>query len=47
MVVRREFLDTDEGETLLEILRGEVFRKEVAAFSGNDYRDLGKIVAEV
>ena len=47
LTVRREFLDTDEGETMLEILRSEAFRKEVAPFSGNDYRDLGKIVAEV
>ncbi len=47
LVVHREFLETDEGETLLEILRSEAFRKEVLPFSGNDYRDLGKIVAEV
>ena len=47
LAVHREFLDTDEGEKLLEILRSDVFRKEVAPFSGNDYRDLGKIVAEV
>ena len=47
LAVHRELLDTDEGETLLDILRSEAFRKEVAPFSGNDYRDLGKIVAEV
>ena len=47
LVVHREFLETDEGETLLEILRSEAFRKEVLPFSGNDYHDLGKIVAEV
>ncbi len=47
LAVRREFLETDEGETMLEVLRSESFRKEVMPFSGNDYRDLGKIVAEV
>jgi len=47
LAVHREFLETDEGETLLEILRSEAFRKEIQAFSGNNYRDLGKIVAEV
>ena len=47
LAVHREFLDTDEGEILLEILRSEAFKKEIKPFSGNDYRDLGKIVAEV
>ena len=47
LAVRRELLDTDEGETLLEILRSEPFKKEIQPFSGNDYHDLGKIVAEV
>lgn len=47
LAVHREFLETDEGETLLEILRSETFKREIRPFSGNDYRDLGKIVAEV
>lgn len=47
LAVHREFLETDEGETLLEILRSEAFVKEIRPFSGNDYRDLGRIVAEV
>ena len=47
LVAHKEFLDTDEGEALLDILRSEAFRKEVQPFSGNDYRDLGKIVVEV
>lgn len=47
LAVHREFLETDEGESLLEILRSESFKKEIVPFSGNDYRDLGKIVAEV
>ena len=47
LAVHKEFLETDEGEALLEILRSEAFKKEILPFSGNDYRDLGKIVAEV
>ncbi|MDO4989955.1 MAG: helix-turn-helix transcriptional regulator [Eubacteriales bacterium] len=47
LAVHREFLETDEGETLLEILRSEAFKKEILPFSGNDYRDLGRIAAEV
>ena len=47
LAVHREFLETDEGETLLEILRSEDFKKEIRPFSGNDCRDLGKIVVEV
>ena len=47
LAVHREFLETDEGETLLEILRSEAFKKEILPFSGNDYRDLGRIMAEV
>ncbi len=47
LVVHTELLETDRGEKLLEVLRSDAFRKEVRPFSGNDYRDLGKIVAEV
>ena len=47
LAVHWELLETDKGEKLLEILRSEAFKKEIRHFSGNDYRDLGKIVAEV
>ncbi|MBQ6481532.1 MAG: helix-turn-helix transcriptional regulator [Anaerolineaceae bacterium] len=47
LAVHREFLETSEGEELLEILRSAPFRKEIRHFTGNDYRDLGKIIAEV
>ena len=47
LAVHKEFLETDEGEAMLEILRSETFKKEILPFSGNDYRDLGRIVAEV
>lgn len=47
LVVHRELLETDEGEELLEILRSDLFKKEIRNFTGNDYKDMGKIVAEV
>jgi len=40
-------LETEAARKLLEILRMAAFRKEIARFSGNDYRDLGKIITEV
>lgn len=47
LVVRREFLETEDAEVLLKILRSGAFQKEIRHFSGNDYRDIGKIIAEV
>ena len=35
------------AQKLLNLLRSKWFRDEVARFSGNDYRDLGKIVDEI
>jgi len=34
-------------QKLLEVLDSAAFRKEVARFSGNHYRDMGKIITEV
>ena len=47
LVIKKEMLETEPVKKLLEILNHPAFRKEVARFSGNDYRDLGKIVTEV
>ena len=47
LVMRREALQTPAGEAILEILRSAAFKKEIRHFTGNDYRDMGKIVAEV
>ena len=47
LVVRRSFLESEAGEKLLTILRSAPFRKEIRHFTGNDYRDMGKILAEV
>ncbi len=46
-VIKKEMLETAAVQKLLKILNDPVFRKEIAHFSGNDYRDLGKIITEV
>ena len=47
LVMRRSFLEDEAGEKLLQILRSVPFKKEIRQFSGNDYRDMGKVIAEV
>ena len=47
LVLRRDARDTPAVEAILEILRSAAFKKEIRHFTGNDYRDMGKIVAEV
>ena len=47
LVIKKELLDTPQVRKLLSILQNPGFRKEIAHFSGNDYRDLGKIITEV
>lgn len=47
LVVRKEIMDTPEIAMMLEVLRDSAFHKEICNFSGNDYRDIGKIIAEV
>ena len=46
-VIKKEMLETDAVQKLIQVLRMPAFRKEIAHFSGNDYRDLGKIICEV
>ena len=46
-VIKKEMLETEAIQKLLKILKNPVFRKEIAHFSGNNYRDLGKIITEV
>ena len=46
-VIKKEQLETPAVKKLLQVLHSPAFRKEIAHFSGNDYRDLGKIIAEV
>ena len=47
LVVKKDMLETESVQKLLKILKDPAFRKEIAHFSGNDYRDLGKIITEV
>ena len=47
LVIKKEFLDDPAVKKLLEVLKDPVFRKEIGHFSGNDHRDLGKIICEV
>ena len=46
-VIKKEMMETESVQKLLAVLRSPAFRREVSHFSGNDYRDLGKIIAEV
>ena len=47
LVVRKDFLETDAADRLLSILRSSAFRKEISHFTGNNYRDIGTLIAEV
>ena len=46
-VIKKENMETEAVQKLLKVLHMPEFRKEIAHFSGNDYRDLGKIITEV
>ena len=46
-VIKKEMMETEAVQKLLAVLRSPAFRGEVSHFSGNDYRDLGKIICEV
>ena len=46
-VIKKELLETSTVKTMLAVMRSPVFQNEVSHFSGNDYRDLGKVIAEV
>jgi len=47
LVIKKELLESEAIKTLLKVLSSPEFQKEISHFSGNDYRDLGKIVGEV
>lgn len=47
LAIKRELLQRSSTQKLLEMMTSPVFREEIVHLSGNDYRDLGKIVAEV
>ena len=47
LVIRRDRLGSGAVQTLLKTMASEAFKKEISHFSGNDFRDLGKIISEV
>lgn len=47
LIIRTDSLEDPAIQKMLLILRSPAFRREIAPFSGNDYRDLGKIIGEV
>lgn len=47
LVIKKENFNDPAVQKLLGILRSRPFREEVSRFTDNDYRDLGKIIAEV
>ena len=46
-VIKKEMMEADAVKKLMHVLHDPAFHKEIAHFSGNDYRDLGKIITEV
>ena len=46
-VIKKETMETEAVQKLLKVLNDPAFHKEIAHFSGNDYRDLGRIITEV
>ena len=46
-VIKKEMLESTAIQKLINVLNDSAFRTEIAHFSGNDYRDLGKIMMEV
>ena len=46
-VIKKENMESEAVRKLMNVLQMPAFRKEIAHFSGNDYRDLGRIITEV
>ena len=46
-VIRKDMMETEAVQQLMKVLHMPAFQKEIARFSGNDYRDLGKVITEV
>lgn len=46
LVIKKEALNSEPVQKMINVLNSPEFRSEIKNFSGNDYRDLGKIVAE-
>ena len=46
-VIKKDLMETDGVRQMLRIMNSTAFQREVAHISGNDYRDMGKIITEV
>ena len=46
-IIKKEMMQTKAVQKLMKVLSNPSFQKEIAHFSGNDYRDLGKVIGEV
>lgn len=47
LAIKKSKIETKAIETLIETMRSESLKKEISHFSGNNHKDLGKIIAEV
>ncbi len=47
LVIKKDMMNDPSVVKLLKILRSRSFRKDIMRYTDNDYRDLGKIIAEV
>ena len=47
LVLRKSVLDTEPIQAMIKVMTSPEVKKELSHFSGNNYRDLGKIIAEV
>ena len=47
LVFKKSELEREPVQKLIELLQQPAFRRGLAGFSGNDYRDLGRIIMEV
>lgn len=47
IAIKKSKFETDAVRTMMRVLSSDSFKKEISHFSGNDYRDIGKIIAEV
>ncbi|MDD4510642.1 MAG: substrate-binding domain-containing protein, partial [Oscillospiraceae bacterium] len=47
LVIRKDLMDQKDVQTLIKVLNSTPFKKDVSHFSGNNYRDIGKLIAEV
>lgn len=47
LVFKKSELEREPVQKLIELLQQPAFRRELAGFSGNDYRDLGRTIMEV